>query len=160
LYYDKTSQVLASLRSVLGEEAFHNAFREYGRGWIGKHPYPYDFFNAISQTTGRDLSWFWSSWVYEAWPMDQAIESVSAVGDSAAVVIEDRGLAPMPVLVAITRADGTVQRVELPVDAWLRGERRQTLRVSARPSITRVEIDPDARFPDIDRRNQVWTPDK
>jgi hypothetical protein len=160
MYYDKTSQVLASLRSVLGEEAFHNAFREYGRRWIGRHPYPYDFFNAIAQTTGRDLSWFWSSWLYEAWPVDQAIESVSAVGDSAVVVIEDRGLAPMPVLVALTRADGTVQRVEVPVDVWLRGERRQTLRVSVRPGITRIEIDPDARFPDIDRRNQIWTPDK
>ena len=66
----------------------------------------------------------------------------------------------MPVLVAITRADGRVQRIEVPVDLWLRGDRRQTLRVSAKPSITRVEIDPGARFPDIDRRNQVWTPDK
>ena len=85
--------------------------------------YPYDFFNAIAEMTGRDLSWFWSSWLFEAWPVDQAIESVSAVGDSIVVVIADRGLAPMPVLVAITRADGTVQRVEVPVDAWLRGER-------------------------------------
>jgi hypothetical protein len=51
-----------------------------------------------------------------------------------------------------------VQRVELPVDAWLRGERRQTVHVAATPAITKIEIDPDAQFPDVDRRNQAWTP--
>jgi aminopeptidase N len=160
MYYDKTAQILASLRAVLGEDAFHRAFREYGRRWVGKHPYPYDFFNTIASVTGRDLSWFWSTWMYEAWPLDQAIASVNAQGDSVSITIEDRGLAPMPALLAITRADGAVQRVELPVDAWLRGERRQTVRVAAAPAITRIEIDPDGQFPDVERRNQVWTRDQ
>lgn len=160
MYYDKTAQILAALRTLLGEEAFHRAFREYGRRWIGKHPYPYDFFNTIADVSGRDLSWFWSTWLYEAWPLDQVIESVSGRGDSVSIVIADRGLAPMPVLVAITRADGTVQRLELPIDAWLRGERRQMLRVAATPAITRIAIDPEERFPDIDRRNQLWMADK
>jgi hypothetical protein len=156
MYYDKTAQVLASLRALLGEETFHRAFREYGRRWIGKHPYPYDFFNTIEDVTGRDLSWFWSAWFYEAWPLDQAIESVSPGADSVSIVIQDRGLAPMPVLLSITRGDGSVQRLDVPVDAWLRGERRQTVRVPATPAVTRVEIDAEGRFPDIDRRNQVW----
>jgi hypothetical protein len=156
MYYDKTSQVLASLRTVLGEETFHRALREYGRRWMGKHPYPYDFFNTFADVTGKDLSWFWSSWVYHAWPLDQSIESVASAGDSTAIVIADRGLAPMPVYVAITREGGAVQRVELPVDPWLAGERRQTLRVASAPVITRVEIDPEAKLPDVERRNQVW----
>jgi hypothetical protein len=160
LYYTKTAQVLAALRALLGEETFHRAFREYGRRWIGKHPYPYDFFNTIADVTQRDLSWFWSAWFFEAWPLDQAIESVSQGADSVSIVIADRGLAPMPVLLTITRADSSTQRVELPVDAWLRGERRQALRVAASPAVTRVEIDAEARFPDIDRRNQIWTRNK
>jgi hypothetical protein len=158
LYYDKTSQVLAALRSILGDSTFHRAFREYGHRWVGKHPYPYDFFNTMADVSGRDLSWFWSTWLYEAWPLDQAIESVTQRGDSVSVVIEDRGLAPMPVRLAITRAGGAVQRVELPVDAWLRGERQQTVHVAAMPAITKIEIDPDAHFPDVDRRNQTWAP--
>ena len=51
MFYDKTAQVLAALRGVLGEETFHRAYREYGRRWVGKHPYPYDFFNTMSQTS-------------------------------------------------------------------------------------------------------------
>jgi len=155
-YYDKTAQVLASLRAILGEETFHRAFREYGRRWVGRHPYPYDFFNTMSSLSGRDLSWFWTTWLYQAWPLDQAVASVTTVGDSVAVTIEDRGLAPMPVLLAVTRADGSVQRIDAPVDVWLRGARRYVVRVAAAPEVVRVEIDPDGLFPDMARGNQVW----
>lgn len=157
MYYDKTAQVLAALRGVLGEPTFHRAFREYGHRWIGKHPYPFDFFNTMAEVSGRDLSWFWTTWFYEPWPLDQAIASVATTGSSTAITIEDRGLAPMPVNLAITRADGTVQRMSIPVDAWLTGARRYVAHVPAKPAVTKVEIDPDGLFPDMDRTNQVWT---
>jgi hypothetical protein len=63
----------------------------------------------------------------------------------------------MPVHLTITRDDGSVQREVVPVDVWLRGARRHTLRVDAAPAITRVEIDPENAFPDIDRSNNAWT---
>jgi aminopeptidase N len=156
MYYNKTAQVLAALRAVLGAETFHRVFVEYGRRWIDRHPQPYDFFNAIAAAAGRDLSWFWTTWFYEGWPLDQALDSVTAVGDSVAITVADRGLAPMPVRLAVTRADGSVQRVEVPVDAWLTGSRRTVVRVAGAPRVTRVEIDPEASFPDLDRTNQVW----
>ncbi|HJQ52643.1 MAG TPA: M1 family metallopeptidase [Gemmatimonadaceae bacterium] len=156
MYYDKTAAALAALRGLLGEETFHRAFREYGRRWIGKHPYPYDFFNTMNDVAGRNLDWFWTTWFYEPWPLDQAIVSVETQGDSTAITIEDRGLAPMPVELAITRARGATQRLTLPVDVWLTGTRRHVVRVAASPQITRVVIDPDNLFPDIDRNNQTW----
>jgi hypothetical protein len=156
MYYDKTAQVLAALRGVLGEDVFHRAFREYGRRWIGRHPYPYDFFNTISDVARKDLSWFWTTWFHEPWPLDQAIASVEARGDSASITIEDRGLAPMPVLLTITRADGTVEHVTVPATVWLGGARRYVARVAAAPAVTKVVIDADELFPDMDRANQVW----
>ncbi|HEY9517209.1 MAG TPA: M1 family metallopeptidase [Gemmatimonadaceae bacterium] len=157
MYYDKTAQVMSALRAVLGPELFHRAYREYGRRWTGRHPYPADFFNTMSDVSGRDLSWFWRSWFYEPWSLDQAIASVHEEGDSVAITVEDRGLAPMPVLMTIRREGGTVQRIEAPVDVWLQGARRWIARVAAAPRIVSVEIDPDAAFPDIDRDNQRWT---
>ena len=157
MYYDKTAQVLAALRDILGEQTFHRAFREYGRRWIDKHPYPYDFFNTMADVSGKDLSWFWTTWFFEPWSLDQAIARVQSQGDSTTITIEDRGLAPMPVHIAITRADGSVQRVDLPVDVWLTGARQYALRVARAPDIVRVEIDPAGAFPDIDRSNQVWS---
>jgi aminopeptidase N len=158
MYYDKTAAALAALRGVLGEEAFHRAYREYGRRWTGRHPYPYDFFNTIAEVARRDLSWFWTTWFYEPWPLDQAIASVETQGDSTAITIEDRGLAPMPVALAITRADGVVQRLTVPVDVWLTGARRYVVRVPAAPAVVKVVIDPDGLFPDVNRANQVWPP--
>jgi len=157
MYYNKTAQALAALRGVLGTETCHHAFVEYGRRWIDRHPQPFDFFNAIGSAAGRDLSWFWTTWFYEAWPLDQALESVTPAGDSVTITIGDRGLAPMPVRLAVTRADGSVQRLEMPVDVWLTGARRAVVRIAAAPRVTRVEIDPEAFFPDLDRTNQVWT---
>jgi aminopeptidase N len=157
MYYNKTAQVLAALRGVLGPEIFHRAFVEYGRHWVGRHPQPFDFFNAMNDGAGRDLSWFWTTWFYHGWPLDQAIDSVTTVGDSVSITVRDQGLAPMPVRLAVTRSDGSVQRVEVPVEAWLSGSRRAAVRVARAPAIVRIEIDPEALFPDIDRTNQIWT---
>jgi aminopeptidase N len=141
---------------MLGEETFHRGLREYGRRWTGRHPYPYDFFNTMSNVAGRDLGWFYTTWFYEPWPLDQAIASVTTRGDSTEITLEDRGLAPMPVTLAITRAGGAVQRVEVPATVWLGGARKHVLRVAGKPAVTKVEIDPDQLFPDVNRGNQAW----
>ena len=159
MYYNKTAQILAALRGLVGADVFHRAFVAYGRSWVGRHPQPYDFFNAMSAGTGRDLSWFWTTWLYHGWPLDQAIDSVTAEGDSLAIVITDVGLAPMPVRLAVTRSDGTTERVELPVETWIAGAgtRRAVVRVARVPRVTRVEIDPEGLYPDVNRADQVWT---
>ncbi len=156
--YQKMATNFVALRAMLGNDVFMRAYREYGRRWINKHPTPYDLFHTFDEMTGRDLGWFWRTWFYETWTLDQAIAGVQASGDSATITIEDRGLAPMPVRLAITRQGGAarVERLEIPVDAWLRGERRTTVRVPASPRITKVEIDPEGAFPDIDRTNNRW----
>lgn len=156
MYYDKTAQVFAALRGMIGEATFQRALREYGQRWTNRHPYPYDFFNTVSEVSGKDLGWFYSTWFYEPWPLDQAIASMTTRGSSTEITLEDRGLAPMPVKLAVTRADGSVQRVEVPVSVWLGGARKYVLRVAARPAVTKVEIDPEQLFPDVNRGNQVW----
>jgi hypothetical protein len=156
MYYDKTAQVLAALRSVLGEEVFHRALREYGRRWTGKHPYPFDFFNSFDDVAGRDLSWYWRSWFYQPWSLDQALGPVRTRRDSVAITVEDVGLAPMPVRLAVTRADGSVERLVIPADVWLHGARTHVVQVPAQPEVVKVEIDPEAAFPDLDRSNQLW----
>ncbi|MEO8880086.1 MAG: M1 family metallopeptidase [Gemmatimonadaceae bacterium] len=157
MYYDKTAQILSALRGILGPETFQRAYREYGHRWIGRHPYPNDFFDTIEDVSKQDLSWFWSSWFFEAWPLDQAISSVKKNGLSVDITIADRGLAPMPVDLAVTRANGKVERMRIPATVWLRGARTYVAHVAAGSEVTRVEIDPDALFPDIDRTNQLWT---
>jgi hypothetical protein len=148
--YQKMATVLVMLRAVLGQETFERAYREYGRRWIGRHPSAYDLFNTFNDVSGRDLSWFWRSWFYETWTLDHAIAGVRTSGDSVEVTIEDRGLVPMPAFVTVTRQGGRTERFEVPVDVWLRGERRHALRVGATPNVVRVEMAV------IDRSNNRW----
>jgi hypothetical protein len=154
--YEKMSTILAALREILGDAVFLRAYREYGRRWLNKHPTPWDMWNTFNDVSGRDLSWFWRVWFYDTWTLDQAVAEVRAAGDSTEIVIQDLGLAPMPVRLAVTRVDGTVQRLVMPVEPWLQGARRQSVRVAGR--VIRVEIDPELKLPDIERANNVWSP--
>jgi hypothetical protein len=154
--YYKTATVLVALRGVLGKDTFEKAFKEYGRRWEYKHPTPYDFFNTVEDVAGRDLSWFWRTWFFETWKLDQAIDTVATAGDSLEVVVSNRGRAPMPVHLVVTRSEGQPQTVEIPVSVWLTGVKRTTVRISREPAIKTIEIDPEREFPDIDRGNGMW----
>ena len=154
--YYKPATVLVALRAVLGEETFNKAFREYARRWLYKHPSPADLFNTFESISGRDLSWFWRSWLYETWKLDQAIDTVSTAGDSLEIVVENRGRAIMPVRLTVSRTGGQVDSLTIPADVWLGDERRRTVRVAREPSVKNIEIDRDRDFPDIDRSNQAW----
>ncbi|HTJ22488.1 MAG TPA: M1 family metallopeptidase [Gemmatimonadaceae bacterium] len=153
--YDKMSTNMSALRALLGNEGFASAYRTYGLRWVDKHPSPYDLFNTFNSMGGRDLSWFWRTWWYETWTLDQAIGSVTTVNGKLAVTIEDRGLAPMPVRLSVTRGS-RVERREIPVDVWLQGARRYTLMLDDPAAVTAIEIDPENAFPDIDRSNNRW----
>lgn len=155
--YEKMAINLRSLRALLGEDLFMRAYREYGRRWVNKHPAPYDFWNTVEDVAGRDLDWFWTTWWFETWTLDQAVAGARAEGDALVVTIEDRGLAPMPVRLAITRDGGGVERLELPVEVWLAGARTQTARITNGATVRAVEIDPEMVFPDIDRSNNRWS---
>jgi hypothetical protein len=151
--YAKMATNLVALRAILGDSVFLRAYREYGRRWLEKHPQPYDLWNTFEDVSGRDLEWFWRTWFYETWTLDQALTSARRTGGSVELVIEDRGLAPMPVRLAITRAGGAVERMDVPVDVWLSGARRHVIRIPDSPRVERIAIDPEERFPDVDRRN-------
>jgi hypothetical protein len=155
--YDKPAKVWYALREMMGAPAFLQAYREYGRRWTNRHPQPWDLFNTFNTVGGRRLDWFWRSWFYESWPLDQAIGAVEVLGRDLRVVIEDRGLVPMPVWLVITRENGVVERLDIPVEVWLSGRRSYVAAVRDWTSVVSVEIDPGRAFPDVDRSNQRWT---
>ncbi|HEX2208627.1 MAG TPA: M1 family metallopeptidase [Longimicrobium sp.] len=156
--YPKPSTNFVSLRAILGEATFNRAWRTFLQRWAWKHPYPWDLFNTFEEVSGEDLDWFWRTWFYETWTLDQAVGSVAEDGRGATIVIEDRGWAPMPARVTVTRENGETQTVEVPVQTWLEGHRTATLTLPRVASpIIRVEIDAENVFPDIQRDNNVWT---
>ncbi len=160
--YAKPATLLHALTGVLGEDTFMDAFRAFFDRWAFKHPYPWDLFNTFEDVSGRDLDWFWRSWYYESswdgkWWLDQAVSGVERLPDGETrVTISDLGWVPMPTPLTITRGTETSERT-IPVDAWLTGKDRVSITLPAGDPVTRVEIDAQHYFPDIDRSNNVWT---
>jgi hypothetical protein len=85
--YSKVATGLNILReTIVGREAFDNAFREYSRRWAFKSPTPADLFRTIEDATGEDLDWFWRGWFYGTDACDISIDTVKhAVPDLTAV---------------------------------------------------------------------------
>ncbi len=156
--YTKPASLLRALRGVLGDEVFLEAYRAFIHTWAFKHPYPYDLFNTFERVSGQDLDWFWRTWYFDTWTLDQAIGDVVTDETGVTVTIDDFGRVPMPVRLRATYAGGRQEEVTLPVEVWLEeGRVRATATLPPGP-VTRVEIDPDRFFPDVDRSNNVWEP--
>lgn len=152
--YPKPASILVSLRNLLGEETFNKAYREFIDRWKFKHPYPWDMFNTFEDVSGRDLDWFWRSWYYEVWTLDQAVGSVDPTENGTRIVIEDHGQIPMPATVEITLADGSTVTRNIPVETWLKGATRTAITVNG--EVTKVVIDPNTNYPDVNRANNDW----
>ncbi|WP_339923722.1 M1 family metallopeptidase [uncultured Cyclobacterium sp.] len=140
---------------ILGEERFDNAFKAYIEAWAFKHPQPNDFFNIIENVGGENLSWFWKSWFYGTANIDLAIENVVPYGNDQVVILSNKGGVPMPVKLGLTYADGSEERITLPVEIWQRGD-SWNYQHKSNKQLVGVEIDPDKVLPDINIANDKW----
>jgi aminopeptidase N len=64
LVYRKGAYVLHLLREELGELAFWDGIRSYTRTYFGKSVTTEDFRRVMEHTSGRNLTLFFSKWVY------------------------------------------------------------------------------------------------
>ncbi len=158
--YDKPGMGLELLRyDVLGTERFDSAFKYYIRSWAYKHPTPWDFFHAMENGSGEDLSWFWRGWFLNNWKIDQAVTDVayaeSNPANGALITIQNREKLPMPVTLEVKEEGGKTGRINLPVEIWQRGPEWKLFYPSTR-KIIMVTVDPDSMLPDSDESNNVW----
>jgi hypothetical protein len=147
--YQKPALMMQTLRyEVLGKERFDYAFREYIKVWAFKHPTPGDFFRLMRDASGMDLDWFWRDWIFTTARLDQAVDSVG----TEKIYLSNRGSMTLPLEMDITYADGSTERVKLPVEMWNLGT-RFGYRTRLGKEVRRVVVDPRRALPDVDRSN-------
>ena len=151
--YGKPAAVLHQLRGLLGDETFFAAFRRYVADWAYKHPYPHDFFHAFADASKQDLSAYFRTWFFEAWPLDHAIEAVEPKAGRTVVRLIDKGRAVHPCVVEATFADGTTQRQVVPAATWWQGT---TATVEFVGEAVAVQLDPEVASLDCARENGAW----
>lgn len=157
LAYYKPAMGMDLLRDViLGEERFDKAFKYYIDNWAFKHPTPVDFYRSMENATGENLDWYWRGWFQNNWQFDVGVKDVKYQSDTLALIsIELLEKLPMPVTVEIKETNGTVKRLNLPVEIW-QGGAVKMLRYPAGSKIESVNVDPDKRLPDVNGENNIW----
>jgi len=75
--YSKPAILLRTLEKYLGREKFNNGMYFYYHTWKFKHPEPEDFFSAMSQGTGINLSWFFEQFFRDNKTIDYELNQIS-----------------------------------------------------------------------------------
>ncbi len=169
--YSKTPMVLSMLGGIVGDSAVQRAIREYSRDWMYKHPSPWDFMFSMNRLLGRDLGWFWYSWLFTTERVDGSIAAVDRDGDRTVVTVRQEGQMPAPVVLRVQFApsggairpmpnmrmeNGTTAIATWPVDVWFGGSRTFRAVIDAGRAVEKVTLDPFGRFPDKDVRDNGW----
>jgi aminopeptidase N len=156
--YYKTAAGLDLLREeILGRETFDDAFRTYIKRWAFKHPSPADFYRTMENVSGRRLDWFWRGWFLESPHFDQSIDSVLVSGSQVTVQYGNRARGVLPIRARFTFADGTTQDFIYPAEVWSTNTGAYARVYEFAKEVTRIDLDPDRRLIDVDRKNNVWT---
>jgi len=171
--YGKAPQMLAMLGAMVGDTAVQRAMSQWAQAWRFKHPTPWDYMFFMSNALGRDLGWFWNSWLFTTDAVNERIVSAANLPNGrATVTVRQDGEMPSPVVLKVEFAptgpaiarmanaqmlDSTTAIVSWPVDVWFGGNRTFTATLDFGPrAIQRVTLDPFRRFPDRDARDNVW----
>jgi Peptidase family M1 domain len=157
LLYSKPGYGLELLRNqIIGPVRFDYAFKTYIQRWAYKHPTPWDFFKTMDNATGEDLSWFWKSWFLENYKLDQSILSVKYEKENGAIItIANLEQMAMPVLIEYETITGAKERIKLPVEIW-NNTALWKVKLPVKDQLTKVTIDPDKVYPDINLQNNSW----
>ena len=159
LSYFKSAYGLVLLREViLGKDKFDYAFKNYIKNWAYKHPQPEDFFRAMNNGAGEDLTWFWNGWYAHNWQLDQALIKVSYpdedVKKGAVLIVENKDQMAMPIPLEITEENGNIHRFTVPVEIWQSGA-QASINIPSSSKIKAVILDPDHVLPDTNRKNNT-----
>ena len=155
--YSKAEVALNALGGVVTDSAVARAFAEYAKAWKYKHPTPYDFFFSMNKSLRKNLDWFWYQWFFTTHTTDQSIQSARIEGDHIELTVRDKSDLAMPVIVGIDWANGDRNVAQYPADIWFGGSRTFTARIPlAGKTIKTLTLDPENRFQDLDRTNNIW----
>jgi hypothetical protein len=173
--YSMGSLVPYQLAYIMGDDTFHEAFRDYYYTWRFHHPTPDDFTRIMEKHSGMVLDWFFLDWIGTTKHLDYAIENVSEQDGKVVIELVNKNQRPMPVELLVTFKDGHQERFYMPLRMmrenkvftdnvkttqladwpWTHPTNTITLNTSL-AEISKIELDPQMGTADIDHSNNTW----
>ncbi len=153
--YPKPAMGYLYVKDMLGDELFTKALHNYISNWHGRHPGPYDFFNAINAGAGRNLNWFWKRWFFDGGVPDLAISAVTHQQRAYQVKVTSVGSKPVPVDLTVEYTDGSILNLHQNVSCWEKGNTSVLLKFTAGKPVKQLRLG-STYVPDVDKTNNVW----
>ncbi|SHN16734.1 M1 family metallopeptidase [Chitinophaga sp. CF418] len=139
--YGKPSLAYLAVKDLLGDDLFRKCLHGYMHDWNGKHPIPWDFFNAFNNYAGQNLNWFWNNWFFSNNYIDLQLAGVKTKGNNAELSVVNAGGFAIPFDVIITYADGTTKTVHQTPALWKSGSKQVTVTVPVSGRVAAVMLD-------------------
>lgn len=170
--YSKGAVFLAQLGYIIGEDNLKKTIKKYFNDFAFKHPTPNDIIRTAEKVSGLELDWYLIDFGQTINTIDYGIKSVEAIDNKTNIVLERKGIMPMPVDLKIEYLDGTFENYYIPLE-MMRGEKPTSKSVKILPDwswantsfgfgldiekskIKSVTIDPLGKMADIDNTNNI-----
>lgn len=153
--YGKPSLGYLAVKDLLGDELFKKALHEYMSRWNGKHPLPWDFFNTISNASGKDLNWFWNNWFFSHYYIDLSLSNATKTGNGYSVTVQNKGGMAAPFDIVVSYADGTEDRIHQTPAVWQSSQKQAKLSVPTKKAVQSIRLD-GGIYMDADETDNTW----
>ena len=174
--YSKGAVFLAQLGYVIGQDKLMQSLREYYRLFQFKHPTPNDLIRTAEKISGIHLGWYLIDWTQTTNTIDYGIKEVAGDENSSTIVLERKGLMPMPQDILVVYEDGSRETFYSPL-RMMRGEKGNPYAGITRTilpdwpwamptfsftinkplsSIRAVLLDPSQLMADVNPENNLW----
>ncbi|ANI90019.1 aminopeptidase [Arachidicoccus ginsenosidimutans] len=153
--YGKASLSYLALKDLLGDDLFKKALHHYMAEWHGKHPIPWDYFNAMSAGASQNLNWFFQNWFFTNNYIDLKLDKVEKKNGAYTITVSNVGGFAIPFDVKLTYADGTTAAIHETPNVWHSNEKQQSIKIPTSKTIKSVQLD-GGIFMDYTPKDNVW----
>lgn len=153
--YEKGSFLLEVLRNYLGEERFIAGMHLYYNRWALKHVNEARYIKAMEDASGEELDWLFHQWLYTTDHLDYELAdwSVTSTGPNTyltTIHVNNVGGFDVPISATVYGPSG--ERATNRLHEF-RHRKKGVIKVSSNFKPSRVFLDAEDVFLDVDRRN-------
>lgn len=153
--YGKASLSYLALKDLLGDAVFKKALHHYMNVWNGKHPIPWDYFNAMSSGSGQNLNWFFNNWFFSNNYIDLKIDTVQKQKNAYAINVRNVGGFAIPFDLKIVYENGKTSSLHITPQVWKNNAKEQVFKIASRIAIRSIQLD-GGIFMDYTPEDNFW----
>lgn len=154
--YAKPMRAYLALKDLLGTALFKKCLQGYIARWHGKHPIPWDFFNAFNDLSGKNLNWFWNDWFFSHGYDDLGLGEVKKTKDGYSIGVNNVGGFDFPFKIIVAYKDGSVDSLGESPTVWENHPKQAAIDLYTAKAIRSLKVD-NGLWMDANPKDNHWS---